>query len=211
MTPRRGDLVVTGHGARFQGRAFPCAVGRAGIGEKSREGDGITPAGVFRITDVLYRPDRIRIAGACSAGRFRPWRAGPGPAPANVCTGGRTTICRAIGPHAVWSDDPRDPDYNREVMGPRAMGHAYGHERLRRADSLYDLIAVLDFNRPSPRPGLGSAVFLHAWRNPRHPTEGCVAFAQHDLVSILCNWRARSRVVIQPVPIRDMGGRSPLS
>ena len=198
MTPGRGDLVVTARGARFMGRSFSCAVGRTGIGDKSREGDGITPAGVFRITDVLYRPDRVRFSGAHSPGRYRPWRPGLAPVPADARAGARITICRAIGAHAVWSDEPRDPDYNRELMGPRAMAHAYGHEPLRRADSLYDLIAVLDFNRPSPSPGLGSAVFLHTWRKPRHPTEGCVAFAQHDLVRVLCNWRARSRVFVQP-------------
>ncbi len=193
------------------GRFFPCAVGRAGIGKKSREGDGITPAGVFRITDVLYRPDRVRFSGACSSGQFRPWRPGCRDAAADARARDGTTICRAIGLYAVWSDDPRDPDYNLELMGPCAMKHAYGHERLRRADSLYDLIAVLDYNRPSPRPGLGSAVFLHAWRKPRHPTEGCIAFAQRDLARVLCNWSAWSRVLVGPWPIRNMDSRYPAS
>jgi L,D-peptidoglycan transpeptidase YkuD (ErfK/YbiS/YcfS/YnhG family) len=38
---------------------------------------------------------------------------------------------------------------------------------------------------------------LHKWRNPRYPTEGCVAFREVDLVRILTNWTLKSRVVIR--------------
>jgi L,D-peptidoglycan transpeptidase YkuD (ErfK/YbiS/YcfS/YnhG family) len=41
----RIDIVVTRWGARFMGRRFPCAIGRGGITQTKREGDGATPAG----------------------------------------------------------------------------------------------------------------------------------------------------------------------
>lgn len=169
MTARAGDLVVTRWGARFQGRSYPCAIGRGGIGQKRGEGDGITPAGVFRIEQVLIRPDRMDFdAGGVPTG--------------------------VIGLNDIWSDDPADPAYN---CGLTAFRHPFSHEALRRADGLYDAVAVLDYNRAPVVVGAGSAIFLHVWRKPRHPTEGCVAFDRFDLVEILSGWTDRSRVIIR--------------
>jgi L,D-peptidoglycan transpeptidase YkuD (ErfK/YbiS/YcfS/YnhG family) len=168
VTPRACDLVVTKWGARFRGQTFPCSVGRSGIGAKRGEGDGITPVGNFRIGQVYYRPDRLSLT--------------------------RLAVpCQRIGPHDIWSDDPTDPAYNLhlKVRHPR-----FGFERLRRADPLYDAVAVLNFNWPEPVPGRGSAIFLHIWRTPRHPTEGCIAFNRQVFQSILQNWTTGSRVRI---------------
>ena len=168
--PRRGpaapDLIVTRWGARFGGWRLPCAIGRGGIGAKRAEGDGITPAGRHRIEAVLVRPGR--------------------PAPR---TPGLPR--RPIGPFDGWSDDPRDPAYNRPVRRP----HRFSCEALARPDRLYDLVAVLDWNRAPAVAGRGSAIFLHAWRRPRHPTAGCVALAPRALARVLARWTPRSRLV----------------
>jgi L,D-peptidoglycan transpeptidase YkuD (ErfK/YbiS/YcfS/YnhG family) len=87
-----------------------------------------------------------------------------------------------IGPRDLWSDDPADPDYNRHVRAP----HRFSHERLRRADRLYDIVLVTDWNLAGARPGGGSAIFLHRWRRPGAPTEGCVAMSPVHL-----RWIAR--------------------
>jgi L,D-peptidoglycan transpeptidase YkuD (ErfK/YbiS/YcfS/YnhG family) len=87
---------------------------------------------------------------------------------------------RPIGPRDLWSDDVTDPAYNRPVRAP----HDYSHERLRRADPLYDLVLLTDWNWPRALPGRGSAIFLHQWRRPGHTTEGCIAFARPDLLRI---------------------------
>ena len=52
-------LRLTRMGCWFQGRRLPCTIGRSGITAQKTEGDGATPAGVLRITGMLYRPDRI--------------------------------------------------------------------------------------------------------------------------------------------------------
>ena len=161
------DLVIGAWGARFRGRTFACAVGRGGIGDKQAEGDGVTPRGAHDLEMVLYRPDRIP----------RP----RGGAPA-----------RAIGLGDVWSDDPMDPAYNSLARAP----HGFGHEALRRSDPMYDLVAVLDWNRREIVRGRGSAIFLHVWRRPRYPTEGCIALARHDLFWVLDRWSADSRVIV---------------
>jgi L,D-peptidoglycan transpeptidase YkuD (ErfK/YbiS/YcfS/YnhG family) len=163
-------LRVTKQGARFAGRVFPCAIGRGGIDVKRAEGDGITPLGAHRLEALLYRADRP--LGRAGAAVFRG--------------------ARPIGPRDGWSDDPADPAYNRRVRRP----HARSHEALRRADPMYDLVGVLDWNRHPVTPGRGSAIFLHVWRGPRRPTAGCVAFRGPDLLWILARWTSRSRVIV---------------
>jgi L,D-peptidoglycan transpeptidase YkuD (ErfK/YbiS/YcfS/YnhG family) len=181
LTPR--DLVVGARGARFLGRQISCAIGRGGVGEKRAEGDGITPVGRHRIEAVFLRLDRVwHPYGRCMA-RLR--AAG--------------IEIRAIGPQDAWSDDPADPAYNRRVRRPSA----FSHEALRRADPIYDIVVVLDWNRHPVRPGRGSAIFLHLWRGPRRPTAGCVAFRRADLLWILERWRRESRVVVG-----EQGGRA---
>jgi len=75
-----------------------------------------------------------------------------------------------VQPGDLWSDDPDDIDYNTLVRAP----YAPSHEHLRRADRLYDLVILTDWNWPRAVPGRGSAIFLHCWRRPGYPTEGCV-------------------------------------
>lgn len=163
---RAHDLVVSRRGeARFYGRRLPCAVGRSGFFQEKREGDRASPIGAFHLEFGLYRPDRIHPPGGAL-----PW------AP--------------IRPGDGWSDDPEDPAYNLPVRRP----HPWRHERLWRADPLYDLVVVFDANRTPIRPGCGSALFLHVWRRPRFPTEGCIAFARDDLAWVLYRWRKDSRL-----------------
>ncbi|SNX68335.1 L,D-peptidoglycan transpeptidase YkuD (ErfK/YbiS/YcfS/YnhG family) [Cereibacter ovatus] len=161
------DLVVNRWGARFMGRRFPCSIGRGGITDAKREGDGATPRGVHRIAGLLYRPDRV------AASALPDWAV-------------------PVSPSDLWSDDPRDPDYNLMVRAP----HRFGHERLSRPDPLYDVILTTDWNWPEAVPGRGSAIFIHTWRRPRWPTAGCVAFSRADLVWIVNRIDPQTRLVV---------------
>lgn len=102
---------------------------------------------------------------------------------------------RAIGPGDLWCDDPDHPAYNRHARAPLTASH----ERLRRADPLYDLILTTDWNAAGV-PGRGSAIFLHQWRRPGYGTEGCVAFARADLMRIARQARPGTRLVIPVTP-----------
>lgn len=167
---KRRDIVVTRWGTWFMGRRFPSSVGRGGIvsADRKREGDGGTPAGTHNIVGMLYRPDRI-------ARSLLPDWAVP------------------IGLGDFWSEDSDDPDYNLMVRTP----HRFGHECLRRADPLYDLVLITNWNWPYAVPGRGSAIFVHRWRRPRHPTAGCVAFASRDLIWIANRIRHDTRLIIR--------------
>jgi L,D-peptidoglycan transpeptidase YkuD (ErfK/YbiS/YcfS/YnhG family) len=140
------------------GESRPCAIGRSGAcaAADKREGDGMTPIGIWPVRAVLLRPDRVRVL----AGMALPWR--------------------WIAPADGWSDDPADPAYNRPVHHP----HPFSAERLWREDSLYDVIVVLGHNDAPPAPGLGSAIFLHCWKDAQ-PTEGCVAIDRAALVGLI--------------------------
>ncbi len=97
-----------------------------------------------------------------------------------------------IRPGDLWSDDPDDPDYNLMVRAP----HGFGHERLRRADPLYDLVLLTDWNWPEATPGRGSAIFLHRWRRPGFPTEGCVALPPARLARLAGAITYRTRLIV---------------
>ena len=140
------------------GRRVRCALGPAGVtpAADKREGDGASPAGVWPIRRLLYRPDK-------------------GPPP---------TTALALQPIArddAWCDDPHDEAYNRPVKLP-CRG---SFERLWRDDDLYDLVLVLGYNDDPPRPMKGSCIFLHVARPGYAPTEGCVALAREDVEALL--------------------------
>lgn len=96
-------------------------------------------------------------------------------------------------PGDFWSEDPDDPDYNHLVRAP----HRFRRETLRRADPLYDLVLVTDWNWPDAIPGKGSAIFLHRWRRPHYPTAGCVGFAPSDLAWIAARAAPGTRIVVR--------------
>lgn len=162
------DLVLTPMGLRFGKRLFPVSVGRGGIRTDKREGDGATPAGVHHIVGMLYRPDRIAATAL----------------PAWACP---------IGLEDRWCDAPDHPDYNHLVRKPFGPSR----ERLRRADRLYDLILITDWNWPDAIPGRGSAIFVHAWRRPGYPTAGCLALRPDHLRWIARHIRPGARLIVR--------------
>lgn len=164
---RHTDLVVGPWGARFLGRRFPCAHGRGGIRVDKREGDMASPAGAWRLLWLYWRADRMARPGAALP-------------------------ARPLGPQLGWSEHSGDPAYNRPIRHP----HPFPADCMHRGDRLYDICCVTDQNFAPVHPGGGSAIFLHLWRKPRHPTAGCIAFRRRDLEWILSRWTPRARVVI---------------
>jgi L,D-peptidoglycan transpeptidase YkuD (ErfK/YbiS/YcfS/YnhG family) len=90
------DLVLTGRGLRFQGRYYPCVIGRGGRTRDKKEGDGATPVGMMQIVDMYYRPDRLQPPNG--------W-------------------AKPIRPGDLWSDDPERADYNLPVRFPYDGSH----------------------------------------------------------------------------------------
>ena len=126
--------------------------------------------------------------GATPAGRlhiaelwYRPDRL-PAPAP----------WARPIGPTDLWCDDSAHPAYNHHARAPLAASH----EKLRRADPLYDIILTTDWNWPLALPGGGSAIFLHQWRRPGFSTAGCIAMSRAHLIWLAARAAPGTKLVI---------------
>ncbi len=97
-----------------------------------------------------------------------------------------------IHPGDLWSDDTDDDNYNHMVRAP----YAPSHEVLRRADPLYDLVILTDWNWPHAVSGRGSAIFMHRWRRPGYPTEGCIGLRPDDLRWIALRIGYETRLIV---------------
>ncbi len=93
----------------------------------------------------------------------------------------------------LWSDDSAQPDYNLLVQKP----YSHSHEVMRRADPLYDLVLVTDWNWPKVIPNRGSCIFIHQWRRPGFPTAGCIAFRRDHLRAIASTIVPGTRVIVR--------------
>lgn len=160
------DVYVTVDGMLSRGGgAWRCALGRGGLVDDKREGDGATPTGSFALRRALYRADRLDPPE----------------------TGLRLS---ALTPSDGWCDDPDDPEYNKQVRLP----YPARCETLWREDGIYDVIVVMGQNDDPVITGRGSAIFIHIARPGYGPTEGCVALARADLLEIMRDFSKETRI-----------------
>lgn len=145
-----------------------CAVGIGGVGEKLREGDGVTPVGTWPLRRVFYRADKLS----------RPQTRLP---------------LVAIGKDDGWCDAPGDPNYNRLVDLP----YPASAEKLWRDDALYDIVVVIGFNDAPVIVGKGSAIFIHVAAPDFSSTRGCVALRENDLLELLAALTPEAQVLIE--------------
>lgn len=149
---------------------FTCVLGRSGASVSKRESDGATPAHRVLVPRYGYwRQDRLA---------QRPQTKLP---------------LTAISAHDGWCDEPVHPAYNQPVKLPFDASH----EAMMRADCLYDLCIVLDWNMvPGRARWRGSAIFLHVAKEGYQPTEGCIALALPDLLHVVARINQRTRITV---------------
>ena len=133
-----------------------CSVGKRGIGFKKKEGDLITPKGIFKIKNVFYRKDRLKKLKTSLK---------------------KTAIQKRMG----WCDDPKSKRYNQLIYYP----FRYNSEKLYRKDNIYDLILILNYNMDPVKKNKGSAIFIHVAKKKMTPTKGCLAIKKIDLLKLL--------------------------
>jgi L,D-peptidoglycan transpeptidase YkuD (ErfK/YbiS/YcfS/YnhG family) len=146
-----------------------CTLGRSGVvpAASKREDDGASPAGVWLMRRLFWRPDRLD----------RPVCALPG---------------RALRPDDGWCDDAGHRAYNTHITHP-FDGRA---ETMWREDSLYDIVVVLGHNDAPVLAGQGSAIFLHLARPDWGPTAGCVGLELPALLTLLARAQPGDAVAI---------------
>lgn len=145
-----------------------CAIGKGGVSPNKREGDGATPVAIMALRRLWWRKDRIAQV-RCALPMM------------------------AITPDLGWCDDPAHAEYNRPVRLPFAASH----ERMYRGDGLYDLVVELGWNDAPPKPGHGSAIFMHIARENYEPTEGCIALARADLTALLAQIDEKTLLIVR--------------
>ncbi len=133
-------------------------VGRSGVSAHKREGDGATPAGVFRLGATVYGLD----PNPGVRGRYH------------------RLVCGDW-----WDEDPGSPSYNRfrHVRCGASPPFGGGSEALWRAAVAYREFSVIRYNAGPIVPGRGSAIFLHD--DTGRPTAGCVSLPRPLLLRLL--------------------------
>jgi L,D-peptidoglycan transpeptidase YkuD (ErfK/YbiS/YcfS/YnhG family) len=152
---------------KYKKLKFSCALGKGGVKKKTKEGDNITPKGIFKIIKIYYRPDKIK--------KFK------------------TLIKKIkIKKNMGWCDDPTSHFYNKQIKLPANVGH----EKLYRNDNLYDLIAVLNYNTAPIIKNKGSAIFIHIAKKNLNKTKGCVAIKKKNLIYLLSKIKKNTLIKI---------------
>jgi L,D-peptidoglycan transpeptidase YkuD (ErfK/YbiS/YcfS/YnhG family) len=152
---------------QYKNLKFRCALGKAGIKKKEKEGDNVTPKGKFKITSMYYRPDRIK----------------------NIITAiKKIKIKKNMG----WCDDPDSHFYNQQISLP----NKFSHEKLYRNDNLYDLILVLNYNANPIIKNKGSAIFIHIAKRNYKKTKGCIALKKKDLIKLISKIKKNTKIKI---------------
>jgi len=152
---------------KYKNLKFRCALGKAGIGEKSAEGDLITPKGTYKIIKIYYRKDRIKKITS----KFK-----------------LVEIKKNLG----WCDDPKSKKYNQLIKLP----NKYNHEKLYIKDNVYDLILVLNYNTRPIVKNMGSAIFIHIAKKNYQKTAGCIALTKVHLIKLLGKINKKTKITI---------------
>ncbi len=153
------------------GPSWPVALGRNGMAASAdlvtsgsvphkREGDGCSPAGLFRLV--------------CLFG----WGTEVADLPA-----GRLPLLRVL-PSSRCVDDAASKHYNRIVDGNRVRDFSSA-EKMQIPE--YRLGVVVDYNLTHPHAGDGSCIFMHIWDGPDSTTSGCTAMSL-DNMRTLARW-----------------------
>jgi len=151
----------------FKNNKVKCVVGKKGIGKKQKEGDQITPKGIFKVKEILYRKDKVNEL--------------------------RSKIKKIpIKKNMGWCDDPLSKDYNKLIKYP----FNYRSEKLYRSNNIYDIILVLDYNMRPIIKNKGSAIFIHIANHKFEPTRGCVAIKKKELKKIIKAITKKTKIII---------------
>ena len=152
---------------KYKDLKFKCALGKAGIRKKKKEGDNITPKGIYKIIKIYYRDDRIKKISS----KFK-----------------LIKIRKNMG----WCDDPKSKKYNKLIKLPTE----FSHEKLYRKDNIYDLILALNYNMKPIIKDKGSAIFIHVANKNYKSTAGCIGLKKSHLINLVKTIKENTKVLI---------------
>lgn len=132
---------------------------RAASGPIKQEGDGKSPAGIFRLSTAF----------GYAAQRPAAWK----------------MPYLFLSPSVECVDDAHSKFYNRVLDRASVAPDWSSSEQMLRPDGQYRWGLVVDYNADPVTAGAGSCIFLHIWLGPSVGTTGCTAMAQEQLEALL--------------------------
>jgi D-alanyl-D-alanine dipeptidase len=173
------------------GPCLPVVLGRNGLGwgigmhpphlsgPQKQEGDGRSPAGVFRLPYSFgyAPPDAVRAIRL----------------PYIQCTASVECV-----------DDTNSAYYNI-VKDRRSLEKVdwKSSEKMKLADDEYRLGVFVEHNSGPAEAGGGSCIFLHIWKGPDAPTSGCTAMSVGAMESLVGWLDPRSSPVLVQLPLPE--------
>ena len=133
--------------------SFKCCVGKNGLTNTKLEGDKKTPQGLFNLSYLYFRKDRVK-------------------KPQTLLN------CKSISKNMGWCNDIRSKKfYNKRVINY----NKFRSEKLYRKDYKYDYLIPIKYNWSRPKIPKGSAIFIHLTKNYK-PTAGCIGLSKKDFL-----------------------------
>ena len=161
------NIKIKKHYLYYKGYKLKCSICKSGIKNNKKEGDLSTPKGIYKISTLYYRKDKIK--------KFK-------------CKIRKKIIKKNMG----WCDDIKSSKYNQEIAFP----YNYSAENLYRKDRKYDLLFDIGYNTRPITKGKGSAIFLHLSNKKYKSTKGCIAIIKKDFLKILPLIKKNTKIIV---------------
>ncbi|MGI9036401.1 MAG: L,D-transpeptidase family protein [Pyrinomonadaceae bacterium] len=170
------------------GKSFPIVVGKNGLAwsddarmkaetePHKREGDGKSPAGIFRLTFAFgsaAKPDFVKL----------PY----------------TELTESV----ECVDDTKSKQYNKIVSSKNVPVDWTSSEKMLAVGAQYDLGVFVAHNSNPTAAGAGSCIFLHIWKNNSTGTAGCTAMERSNIETVLQMLDAGKNPVLIQMPEND--------
>ena len=165
--------------------SFPVTVGRSGLAKDinanisfngdapaKHEGDGKSPAGIFKLGKVFSYHDIKNL---------------------------HMPFVR-VDTNFYCVDDMASSYYNTLIKQDTAIHDFNSFEYMKRNDNLYEYGVWVLYNSDPVKNGNGSCIFLHIWNNENSPTSGCTAMAKENMLRLI-HWlnEKKNPVLLQVV------------
>ncbi|MXV49789.1 L,D-transpeptidase family protein [Pedobacter sp. HMF7647] len=148
---------------------IPVIVGRSGLawgksllktqnteGKQKKEGDGNSPAGIFKLTGLFGYNDFDSKMNSLKVDT------------ATYCV-----------------DDLKSKYYNRIVKTDTVKKEWNSAETMKLKDDEYKYGVFVAYNTSEIEPGKGSCIFMHIWKNSENPTSGCTAMTEENIIKLI--------------------------
>lgn len=169
------------------GKNIPAVLGRSGFGvgdenfnldgPKKKEGDGRSPAGVFKLLSAFGFEAEEKIS----------WIKLP---------------YFQITSNIECVDDIESPNYNMIVDRSKEDAINWKSSEKMTKINQYKFGIFVDYNTKPVKAGNGSCIFVHIWGGPNSSTSGCTALSENNLKDLLKWLDPEKKPVLVQFPIK---------